>query len=79
MYIINLTLTSETGVSVVGTVMVANSTVGTVYESCLPAVAKQVIQKNGTSALAKSGIVKHTNTCKTIRHNFVSTAQYKCS
>lgn len=78
-YKINLTLTSQTGISVVGTVMVADSTVGTVNESSFSTVAKQVIQENRTSALPKSGVVKHAHTCKMIIHNSLSTTHYNCA
>ena len=44
--------------------MAANSIVGTVNESCLPAVAEQVIQKNGTSSLAILGTVEGSCTYK---------------
>ena len=59
-----LTCTSETSIFTVQTVVVTNSIVGTVNESCLPAVAEQVIQKNGTSSLAILGTVEGSCTYK---------------
>ena len=49
----------------VNTVMVGNSIVGTVYKSCLPAVAEQVVQVNGTRAEAKcrGNTIKRCCTC----------------
>ena len=70
MYIIpQLTCTSETSVFSVQTVMVANSIVGAVNKSCLPAVAEQVIQDDGASALAIRGTVKWSCTWKMTRQN----------
>ena len=52
------------------TVVYTNSVVGTVNQSCLPAVAEQVIQENTASTLAKAGMVKWSCTCKmTMQYN----------
>ena len=59
-----LTLTSETSIFTVNTVMVANSVVRTVNESCLPAVTEQVVQDDGASALAILGTIKWCCTYK---------------
>ena len=70
MYIIpQLTCTSETSVFSVQTVMVANSIVGAVNKSCLPAVAEQVIQDDGASALAIRSTVKWCCTWKITTQN----------
>ena len=50
----------------------------TVNKSCLSAIAEQVVQENGASALAKVGIVKYGYTCRAVIHDFFSSTQYGC-
>ena len=55
-------LAAKSCILTVQTVMVANSTVGTVYKPCLPAGAYKVVKKNGTSSLAKRSTRKSLGT-----------------
>ena len=59
-----LTLTSDTSIFIVCTVVYSKSSVRTVKKSCLSAGAEQIIQENGASSLAKAGIGKCNCTCK---------------
>ena len=43
--------------------MDSNSVVGAVNKSCLTAIAEQVVQEDGTSALAKECTIEDTCTC----------------